>query len=523
MDQAGENIAFGVHADGSMEAHVQILYSGAADEFAWILPVPSLPTLSVGTDALFTTLAQSTAPRFLLNRRTEGTCRPQPQCPDYGYYPGAPPEADAAEGADSGTGGDDGVTVHSRSAVGPYDAIVITVDDPNSPDGASILVDWLQTNGYQIPDASRPILMDHVVKGDYFVALKLLSGRDTGEIQPIVLDYQEAEPCIPLRLTAIATVPDMPITAYVFAASRTVPANYMAITPDLNVPDFWVGGTRSYVTHVSEAIDDAGGRAWVTEFANTPPPMNLTLPSVEDLRASASPADFLQRLQDRGYNRDSQIQPILERFLPPPDGADPQWFYNCITSSWCEEFDSYLATLDWQPSLMVDALNTAIRDPRERANLLQRHAKLTRLFTTMSAEEMIKDPIFTFDAALPNVSNEHWADLITVCSEEYFDWTAPRDLEMPNGSRVNVYEGLTYMADDSQYCEDMAAGDFAPWASDEANAATSARREAEAAAPRLKGGAAICSVDATSQGSPSAFLWLVAGTLGITFMRRRIR
>ena len=65
IDQSGENIVFSVEEDGAIEAHVQILYQGAAEQFAWILPTPSAPSISVGTDALFRDLDQATRPVFV--------------------------------------------------------------------------------------------------------------------------------------------------------------------------------------------------------------------------------------------------------------------------------------------------------------------------------------------------------------------------------------------------------------------------------------------------------------------------
>ena len=51
MNQAGENILFSIEDDRSMTAYVQIFYQGEADAFAWILPLPSVPELSVGTES----------------------------------------------------------------------------------------------------------------------------------------------------------------------------------------------------------------------------------------------------------------------------------------------------------------------------------------------------------------------------------------------------------------------------------------------------------------------------------------
>src|SRR5262245_36094987 len=63
VDQKGENILFVL--DGkSVEAHVQIQYKGEPSRFAWIVPMPAVPTVTVGSEQLFTNLLQGTVPRY---------------------------------------------------------------------------------------------------------------------------------------------------------------------------------------------------------------------------------------------------------------------------------------------------------------------------------------------------------------------------------------------------------------------------------------------------------------------------
>ncbi len=69
--QAGERIAFQL-ADGKVTAHIQIQYSGPAEEFGWLLPLPSVPTLQVGTDELFAQLIQQTQPTYRLTAQYDG-------------------------------------------------------------------------------------------------------------------------------------------------------------------------------------------------------------------------------------------------------------------------------------------------------------------------------------------------------------------------------------------------------------------------------------------------------------------
>lgn len=60
--QAGERILFAVQ-NGEVTAHVQVQYSGASgQEFGWLLPLPSVPTLELGTDELFALLTTTTQP-----------------------------------------------------------------------------------------------------------------------------------------------------------------------------------------------------------------------------------------------------------------------------------------------------------------------------------------------------------------------------------------------------------------------------------------------------------------------------
>src|SRR5476649_2945720 len=65
VDQTGEKILFAT--DGhTVTAHVQISYTGDARKFSWIVPVPTAPKLTVGSDALFTQLREATRPQFEL-------------------------------------------------------------------------------------------------------------------------------------------------------------------------------------------------------------------------------------------------------------------------------------------------------------------------------------------------------------------------------------------------------------------------------------------------------------------------
>src|SRR5262245_37650231 len=68
--QNGENVVFFIKKDPAggaptMEAHIQILYTGDAAKFSWVVPVDAVPTtLTPGTDRMLTQLASLTDLRF---------------------------------------------------------------------------------------------------------------------------------------------------------------------------------------------------------------------------------------------------------------------------------------------------------------------------------------------------------------------------------------------------------------------------------------------------------------------------
>ena len=547
MNQAGENILFSVEGDGTLTAHVQILYSGAADAFAWILPLPSVPTsIGVGTDALFEQLGVRTAPRFESQSRIEGTCRAEPSCP-YG------PEYDSSPGPVAGGGSADAgvaspppdVTVYLREAVGPYDAVVLGAAS------AADLFTWLDTNGYDIPDVSRPIVAEYVAARHVFVAIRLLTGVDTQEIQPLVLRYAEAQPCVPMRLTAIATIDDMPITAYFAGASYATSNNYSMLEPSYDETRLWgeggsygggyyggpgpgappggpgggfYGGPSAYYsTYVSNLVDDAGGRAFVTEFAGAMPAVDsLTLPDVTDLASVTDPGTFLRSIRERGFSGDAQLLGILTRFLPVPAGSayegSPSGYMNCLWGSGSGGAEcGYTGGFD--PAALVDALQRQIVGPRREAqDVLERHPRLTRLYTTMSAADMTVDPTFTLDTGLPEVSNVHTATVVTECSASYFEWSAPQHIELPSGRSAPWRDGVTYLGSDEEYCMDRGAGTFSPWASADTLRETSSSRSV-----RPTGGGLRCAVGPATRSTGLVGMIALGASLAMAFVRRRRR
>ena len=206
IDQSGEHILFSVEDDGTIEAHVQIQYQGPSEDFAWIVPTPSRPEVGVGTATLFTRLTQLLQPQFILEWQEIGEC-----WDDF-------LDDDLSPTAGGGDGEPDrgGVDVVETGEVGPYDFAVLQATDTEE------LFVWLQENEFFIPDDVQPFVDPYVMMGNeiHFVAFKLSKDSDAGDIQPVTLRYEGTEPMIPIQLTAIATTPDMGVTAHVLGDPR---------------------------------------------------------------------------------------------------------------------------------------------------------------------------------------------------------------------------------------------------------------------------------------------------------------
>ena len=148
--QNGENVVFSITKDPAggaptLQAHIQILYTGDAAKFSWVVPVDAAPELSTGTDRLFSALATATQPSFQATPATSGVCIPEPNInvTGTGGFPGGTGSA-GSTGAGGASGG--GVQVSFQGAVGPFDAAVIKSDD------SVALRTWLTDNGYIVSD-----------------------------------------------------------------------------------------------------------------------------------------------------------------------------------------------------------------------------------------------------------------------------------------------------------------------------------------------------------------------------------
>ncbi|HIN85515.1 MAG TPA: DUF2330 domain-containing protein [Myxococcales bacterium] len=124
VDQSGERILFSVEGT-TVTAHIQIQYQGPAESFSWVLPLPSVPDVTVGTDMVFTRLRAMTDPRFELEWQKSESCKPDNECWD--YMDGGSADSGGTTGSSDG-GPEPTVNVLSEGDAGPYNYKVLEAD-----------------------------------------------------------------------------------------------------------------------------------------------------------------------------------------------------------------------------------------------------------------------------------------------------------------------------------------------------------------------------------------------------------
>lgn len=423
VDQSGENVLF-VVAKGFVEAHVQIQYEGDPERFAWLVPVPEVPEVSIGSQQLFVDLLNATVPTFQLttsfevcsdgSRQTTGGCSAGLSAmPEDAFALGEPNDQREEQPADTS------VLVQS---VGAFEVAIL---EPTSADDVSA---WLDENGFlQDPDAPA-IIEDYIEREHVFVAVKLRAGAGTNEIHPLVLRYPGSEPCIPLKLTAIAATEDMPVRAFFLGERRVLPTTYRHV--ELNELLFdYTQFAPNYMSSVALAVDAPGaeGRAFITEYAGSSAAVDTTAVYSEAWNASVfetlEPVEVMSELRRQGLvtcapgsgceSTHPLLGPLLERYLPVPEGVAASRFYEC-PGCYSDQIDPEA----WDGTGFAAEFSERIVEPGRHARQLVESAPyLTRLLTTISPEEMTEDPMFAEDSSgeAPDVSPARNATMTRLC------------------------------------------------------------------------------------------------------------
>ncbi len=191
---------------------ISVTFQGDAEDFAWLIPLPTQPEVDKSTDEIFVALEELTQPQFTILERKE------------------------MEAVPMGTG-ESGVTVWETKKVDIYEIAVLTSTDKES------LTKWLNDNGYQYPTAQAYILEEYIDMGWYFVATKVNTdslGELTeaqlreGHAVPLKMVFETEKPFYPLKISSAMSDFDNVLSSQVASLGYETPlaiAKEIAIMP----------------------------------------------------------------------------------------------------------------------------------------------------------------------------------------------------------------------------------------------------------------------------------------------------
>ncbi len=183
MEETGQRAVI-FHEKGVETLVVSTSFQGDAKDFAWIVPTPSKPEVSKGTQEVFTNLQR-------LTQVTHGV-----QIENVGGTLGL--------GADSNYRSP--VTVIEEKQVDYYDVAVLAATDKDA------LSNWLKEKGYNFPESASYLLQEYINNQWYFVAMRVNpeslsftnvnSQLRSGGATPVVLRFATERIVYPLRISS---------------------------------------------------------------------------------------------------------------------------------------------------------------------------------------------------------------------------------------------------------------------------------------------------------------------------------
>lgn len=237
----------------TVEMHLQLHAATGGADFAWIIPVPGVPSLALGDQAIFDALDRMTTPEVEIVAESGG---------GGGGFCGS----DALKG-DGGLH-QDGVQHFGGGRLGDYAYDIIAGQTAEAIEG------WLDMNGYTLPDDFATTVAPYVNRAS-FVAVKLAPGTTTiVDPDPLVVTFPrpfDASLTYPLGMSRLSTIGSAPVVLWVFADKRYRVANFasaeLRMVAEVMREQADRGDAVSYADAVTTLTSEAGGRLAITEYA----------------------------------------------------------------------------------------------------------------------------------------------------------------------------------------------------------------------------------------------------------------
>jgi|GEM_PF-1373205 Uncharacterized protein conserved in bacteria len=253
------------------------MYVGQPTDFAWVIPVPNLPsrdqiTVWEGGEFAFWELFDKTEPRLQTRLQTSGVGLVG--CSGCGYASNAP-----GQPSEPTEPGFVGVKVVDQLQIKGLDIALLKAQS------AADLTGWLNTNGYRFPDGAVNVLEHYIGKGWDFVAVKVDTPDEESQSMPpsppplwrgyfprnpLKLTFRTDRCVFPMRISSVSSHPSgSAVLIYVFAPYRVRAGNFPTV--EMKPPSLTTNTLADFRFAYQEAfqklLNQPQGRALVVEYA----------------------------------------------------------------------------------------------------------------------------------------------------------------------------------------------------------------------------------------------------------------
>jgi hypothetical protein len=162
-----------VHRSGSREDLIlQVGFAGSAEDFGWVVPVPTRPGVEIADPAIFDELRRIFNPLIIPGKRAATPAERKP----------------AAE----------------QPKPVPIQEITVL-----SPDQPGAFARWLETNHFEAPPEAHELIRGYVKRRWYLVAVHIRTSPapEARWIRPLWIAFQSPRAAFPLLLTSLSTKP----------------------------------------------------------------------------------------------------------------------------------------------------------------------------------------------------------------------------------------------------------------------------------------------------------------------------
>ena len=336
--------------EDSTTVHLKTHFEGAAEDFVWLVPVPSTSRIELSHNDIFTRLDEETRPRYNL-LDSVGELNEDQLKEWYGFVPDLPElplENERSEACFNLVDRTFFPHVHISDCIGCPTVVLADVRERETRSATIIkvqspseIVTWVADRGYET-GLNAAILQSYLEEDHAILAVEVTPPADleylgwVNQLQPISFTYAGDAISAPLQLAASAGSISGKLTVWVAAEHRAIPENYLHVHLNqarlswLDVYGLFGGrwGISNYDEVLSEAIAEAGHHAFSTEYAAERAARTDQVESSIDLESLRNPENlgtFMSELPQGWFGHRGQLDlkllQLLRQHVPIPDAV----------------------------------------------------------------------------------------------------------------------------------------------------------------------------------------------------------